>query len=219
MPTNEQPVPSTPKLHGIRAVVFDAFGTMVEITRKHRPYRAWLERLRAAGHTPGPDDNTKLMTANVGLAGAAGLFGVSLPAAALADLELHLYEEMASLRLYHDVSATLNGLRARGLKIAVCSNLAAPYAVPVKLLLPIELDVYAWSFAIGAIKPNPAIYRWCCEALQCAPAEVIMVGDTLDSDCLGPRDFGMHGFHLSRHRNSPSEHMVDSLTAVLELVA
>lgn len=77
------------------------------------------------------------------LAGTTQLFGVNLLAAALASLENDLCAELASVALYPDASATLTVLRQAGIKIGVCSNLAAPYAIPVLKLLPFRLDAYA----------------------------------------------------------------------------
>lgn len=55
-------------------------------------------------------------------------------------------------------------LQAEGIKIAVASNLAAPYAAPVRRLFP-TVDAYGFSFAIGAMKPDPFLYRATCELL------------------------------------------------------
>ena len=88
------------------------------------------------------------MTRNLGLAGAADLFGTQLGNDELAILELDLYAELASVRPYDDALRALESLKRAGLKVALCSNLATPYAIPAKLLLP-EFDAYAWSFEVG----------------------------------------------------------------------
>jgi len=82
-------------------------------------------------------------------------------------------------------------------RFGLCSNLAAPYAIPAKLLLP-SFDVYGWSFEVGAIKPEPAIYRQMIEQLGCEASAIAMIGDTLQADMLGPIGQGMRGYHLQR---------------------
>lgn len=206
---------SQSNLKAVRAIVFDVFGTLAEIGEKRRPYAQLLQLLRQAGREPQPDDAARLMSANVGLAGVPSLFGNELPIESIAALELDLYAELPTIKLYPEVVYTLNALRNAGYKIGLCSNLAAPYAVPIKLLLPFELDAYAWSFEVGAVKPEPAIYEQICNELGCTPGEVVMIGDTLEADYAGPRRIGMHGFHLDRKGESAVAENLKTLDEIL----
>ncbi|RFQ09969.1 HAD family hydrolase, partial [Pseudomonas sp. ATCC 13867] len=54
------------------------------------------------------------------------------------------------------------------------------------------------SFRVGAVKPERAIYEQVSLQLNCPLSSMVMIGDTLEADCLGPRRFGMRGFHLNR---------------------
>jgi len=211
-------MPSRSDLKAVRAIVFDVFGTLAEIGEKRRPYAQLLQFMREAGREPQPDDAALLMSANVGLAGVPSLFGKELPIESIAALELDLYAELSTIKLYPEVAYTLTALRNAGYKIGLCSNLAAPYAVPIKFLLPFELDAYAWSFEVGAVKPDPAIYEQICAGLACVPSEVIMIGDTLEADYAGPRCMGMHGFHLDRKGDSPVEENLKTLDEILSLL-
>jgi FMN phosphatase YigB (HAD superfamily) len=197
-------------------VVFDAFGTLVEITDKRRPYVKLVDRLRQTGREPDAECVARLMTAPVALGGVGRALGVEVSSSEIADLELDLYAELASVRLFPDVAPTLSALRARGMRLALCSNLAAPYAVPLKLLLPFQLDAYAWSFEVGAVKPDRAIFQWVCSKLECSPHEVLMVGDTIEADHAGPRAIGMHALHLSREHEST---VAESIRTLAELLA
>lgn len=206
------------QLTGIKAVVFDVFGTLVEIGEKRRPYVQLLKLLHAAGRPPQSDDGTRIMSNNVGLAGAIQLFEWELPVSSIAALELDLYAELPTIKLYSEVLETLSALRAGGFKIGLCSNLAAPYAVPVKTLLPFELDAYAWSFEVGAVKPETLIYQHVCDALQCLPQEVVMIGDTVEADYLGPNNYGMHGFYLARDGERPVERCLMRIDEILPVL-
>ncbi len=182
----------------LRAVVFDVYGTLLQIGERRRPFRKLMQQLRLQGRRPKPDDARTLMTQNLGLAGAASYFGGQISHSALAGMEADLFAELASIRLFDDTLNALERLRVAGFKIALCSNLAAPYAIPVKLLLP-TLDAYVWSFEVGAIKPEPVIYRQVARQLGYDASSIAMLGDTASADMEGPIAFGMQGYHLQRH--------------------
>ena len=89
-------------------------------------------------------------------------------------------------------------LRDRGLKLALCSNLAEPYAAPILAQLGTPLDCYAWSFDVGAIKPDPRIYAYVLQQLGCAAEEVLFVGDSVEADLAGPTQVGMQALLLEQ---------------------
>lgn len=200
-----------PSVVDIKAVAFDVFGTIAEIQQARKPYAALLRHLRNSGREANPLDGAILMSNNLGLAEAAQHFGVVLAADILAALEQDLRVELMSIRLFPDALPEFERLVDAGFKVAVCSNLAAPYAQPIKSLVPFSLDAYVWSFEVGAIKPAPAMYDHLCHSLGCSPGEVLMVGDTLAADYDGPRKFGMRSIHLSRHRRSQANDNIGSL--------
>lgn len=200
----------------IEAVVFDVFGTVLQIGERRHPFRQLMQKLRLQGRKPRPDDARTLMTQNLGLAGVAALFGAQFSHSDLASLETDLFIELASIRRFDDTLEALGRLRAAGLKLGLCSNLAAPYAVPAKLLLPV-FDVYAWSFEVGAIKPESTIYQQVIKQLGCEAANIAMIGDTLDTDVYGPIAQGMQGYHLKRDGKAEQGRFV-SLTDFAEHV-
>lgn len=194
----------------IRAVVFDVYGTLVRIGERRAPFRALLTRMEAAGRARQAGDAAAIMSCELDLAGAAALLGAELAAPELAALERDLQDELASVCLFPDTLAVLRALAARGLKLGLCSNLAAPYAAPVLRLLP-ALDAYAWSFEVGAIKPEPAIYAYACRQLGCEPGQVLMVGDTPEADLHGPRRYGMRSLLLRREGLKAGDAAVDTI--------
>lgn len=200
---------------GIKAVVFDVYGTLVEIRDRRRSYARLLQLLADSGRVPRKDDAARLMSTPCDLVGASQLFGVELPASKLAPLEMDLFAELASVALYPDTVGTLTALHQAGLKIGVCSNLAAPYAMPGLKLLPFELDAYAWSFEASAVKPQRAIFDALCNQLQCAPEEVLIVGDTVDADYFGPRAAGMRSIYLARNGESPVKEWICNLDELI----
>ncbi|MEN5158919.1 HAD family hydrolase [Achromobacter spanius] len=204
----------------IKAVAFDVFGTLVNIERPTRPFRKLVRLLHEAGRPRQRDDGIRAMSHPMDLRQAASLFGGMISDADLNALETEQREEIRSITLFPDAAPTLLALKARGIKVALCSNLAAPYGPPVLELLPFQPDFCAWSYEAGAVKPQPEIYQYLCEGIACQPDEVLMIGDTIEADMIGPRRFGMHGYHLDRHAaTSNSAESVGSLSDVLTLMA
>ena len=127
------------------------------------------------------------------------------------DIEADLAEELAGLRLFAEVPQVLEQARAAGLRLAVCSNLAAEYGPAVLGLLP-GLDAYVLSYEVGLAKPDPAIFQRVCDALGCAPGEVMFSGDSKRCDVDGPRAFGMQARHLDRRAG---QSLLDVLAGVV----
>lgn len=204
------------RFDGVDAVVFDVYGTLVEITDKRAPFRRLLRIGEQQGRAVSVADAATLMSAPLNLHAAAAQLSIVLAPEQLAQLEADLHSEIASIRLFPDTAPTLQALRARGIKLGLCSNLAADYADPIMQLLPLQLDAYTWSFEAGAIKPDPVIYQQACAALGCAPERVLMVGDTPAADVDGPRAAGMQSILLDRKQRRAGADSLPSLAALLD---
>jgi HAD superfamily hydrolase (TIGR01549 family) len=213
--TSRTEISKPEKLVGIKAVVFDVYGTLVEIGEKRRPFGKLMDLMRESGREPEKQDVARLMCYPLDLAGAVRMFGVELSASALAALEQDLHTELASIKVFPDALWALTSLREAGYRIGLCSNLALPYAAPVKMLLPFELDAYVWSFEVGSVKPDAAIYESACAALEVLPHETLMIGDTPEADYHGPRRTGLQAIHLSRKGDSRIHEHATSLNDIL----
>lgn len=190
------------KSSDLRAVAFDVYGTIADIkARRQAPFRKLLRYGGEMGRTPLPEDMVTIMAHPGGILEAADRLGIRLPARVALELEADLMTELDSVTLFDDVNTTLNMLSNSGLKIALCSNLAEPYAAPIVRQLTIPLNCYAWSFTVGAIKPSPAIYTYVLEQLGCLPEQVLFIGDTQDADVDGPKRMGMRARLIDRHKN------------------
>ncbi len=69
--------------------------------------------------------------------------------------------------------------------IAVCSKFTQPYGAVVISLFP-HLDVYAYSYQLGILKPEPQMYNWTRGQLSTNPigafgsGEMVhMIGDSI----------------------------------------
>jgi HAD superfamily hydrolase (TIGR01509 family) len=175
----------------VRAVCFDAFGTLVEIVDKRQPFRKLVRNHRDLSRSE------KILTNPVDLREAARLLSIQTSEAEIKNLETDLIAECASIRLRSGIENTWSAIRHSGKKLAICSNLAQPYGTPLQSALPDQPDATILSYEAGYIKPNPEIFWLVCNRLGLRPAEVLFVGDTLSADIEGPRRIGMPAMFIS----------------------
>lgn len=182
-----------PVFDGIGAVCFDAFGTLVEITDRRGAY---LPLLRALPGTARLELKRRLMREDRATANWPAALGVAVDGTVLARVEADIAAELASVRMRPGMADILARMRDAGLPTALCSNLASPYGPAVRTALPGRADVEVFSYRVGAIKPEPAIYARVAEALALAPGRILFVGDTMRADIGGPRAGEMKALHV-----------------------
>lgn len=166
----------------IKAIVFDAFGTVVKPVDRSAGYRTILSKSQDLRQ-----GRRMALTKDVDMVGLASLLQVEPP------LQEHLDQlevEVAGIEPYEDTLPTIEALRALGKQVAICSNLAAPYGPTVRQLLPM-VDDFIFSYEVGFLKPEQGIYDAVCERLGVEPHEVLFIGDTPLADVEGPTKAGM----------------------------
>jgi HAD superfamily hydrolase (TIGR01549 family) len=178
-------------------IVFDVFGTLVKIGERRFPYRNLMKWLKQNGRKPKHDDAKLIMSHNLDFTELAKLLRADIPNELLQELKSDLNKELQSIVLYEDTLSTLEELKKLGFKLALCSNLAMPYGKVVSSLLP-TLNAYAWSYEVGAIKPESQIYQYLIDQLGCHAKEVLFIGDTPLADFNGPNEFGMSARLIDR---------------------
>lgn len=189
----------------IVAAIFDAFGTTVQVGRKHHPFRQLLRLGAEQGRRPSADDIRTLMTSSLSLQQAAGRFGINISPEQILSLQHDLDDELASITAFPDAVDALRLLKSNGILLGICSNLAQPYGPVLRNLLP-EVDGFALSFEVGVMKPDAGIYHDICYQLGVQPVwdmgassdRVVMLGDSLKCDQDGPRIVGISGYYLDR---------------------
>jgi len=103
----------------------------------------------------------------------------------------------ASRPLFDDVLSTLETLQQRGFLLGIVSNrhwggkLFQEDLQTLGLLEYFDLRHMAISVDLGMRKPNPAIFLHTLNALNVAPEQAVMVGDSLLSDIVGGKMLGL----------------------------
>ena len=179
----------------IRAVFFDVGETIVDETRE---YGTWADWLGVPRHT---------FSAVFGAVIASGgdyreTFqrfrpGFDLATERDARAEAGKPEWFGEEDLYRDARGCLAGLRGQGVVVGVAGNQTAR-AEGILRSLDLPLDVLGTSDGWGVEKPSPEFFARIVREADCAPGEVLYVGDRVDND-LGPAlDAGLLGGFVRR---------------------
>lgn len=123
----------------------------------------------------------------------------------------------------------LKRLREAGLRLGLISNadtmeIAAWGDCPLAGLF----DVEVFSCEVGLVKPEPAIYRRCLEALALLARECLFVGDGGSNELLGAKEAGLRTVFISGviaaywperipQRLGTSDHHIEWLPQILDL--
>ncbi len=108
-------------------------------------------------------------------------------------------EAGARFVLFDDVEPALAQLKARGLTLGLISNIDRDLSSTYdELGLSSSLDVLVTSLAVGAAKPDPAIFRIALERAGVDASEAIHVGDMYHSDIMGARSAGIRPLLIDR---------------------
>ena len=167
----------------IRAVCFDAFGTVVEITDRRQPFKLILEN--QYHHLA-----VRAMTRPIDIRDLAGQLDPVPPEASIVQWEAEVEAECASIKLRPRMRSIWKALKQARLQIAVCSSLAAPYAGPMIQTLPAHPDGLVLSYRVGLMKPHKEIYSIVASQLGLKLSQILFVGDRMEEDVLGPIDAG-----------------------------
>ena len=216
------------RFSGIGGVVFDAYGTLIDISeianecrdrlgpKAEALSRLWREKqlqytwLRS------------LMGAYVDFWHVTSeALDYSLAALAIADPPLRalLMQLYLSPKIYADVTPMLKALKARGMRTAILSNgsptmLAA--AVNTNMLRPL-LDAVLSVDAVKTYKPHPSVYQLAVDRLG-VPAGRILFVSANGWDAAGAGQFGFHVAWINR-TSQPAEVLPRGPEAVIKSLA
>jgi putative hydrolase of the HAD superfamily len=115
----------------------------------------------------------------------------------------------------------LDGLRERGIRLGVGSDMTADWQIKKldKLGLLDKLDFIVTSEEAGVEKPELKLFQLCAKKAGCAMEECLFVGDNLKKDVLGALNAGMDAVWVQPEESLRAEHPnVKSVSALKELI-
>jgi len=109
-----------------------------------------------------------------------------------------LWDCMGTSQIYPEVPEVLSIVTDR-LKIGLLSNADADDPLVDKLIKEsYKFDVIATSFQLKKYKPDPALFYFVLEQMKLTKDEVVMIGDSAESDILGARNSGIKIIWINR---------------------
>lgn len=172
-----------------------------------------MQWLKASGRKPSTQDAKIIMSNSVDIEKLAKMFGAELPEQFLKEINNDLQHELSTIQLYEDTVPTLQILKENGYEIALCSNLAMPYGEQLRKLLPDFFDIVAFSYEVGAIKPEQQIYELIQAYFGCEFSEMLFIGDHPILDVETPIFLGMSARLIERQKN---QKLLDVLGDLIE---
>ncbi|MES1934004.1 haloacid dehalogenase-like hydrolase family protein [Salinisphaera shabanensis T35B1] len=180
------------------AVLFDAFGTLCkappvsELLPWHRMMPA-KERRRI---------RDEWMRGRVGW---PDLIAIGDPGRAPPEavLEYQAAAITARTELFSNVRRILDVLKRRGVPMAVVSNLPAPYGPAVRRCLEDLMAGFAFSYEVGALKPERALFDAGLAMVGARAEQTLMVGDSPHADIDGAAALGMKTRLVDQRSESP----------------
>jgi HAD superfamily hydrolase (TIGR01509 family) len=137
---------------------------------------------------------TRVITLEEAISMACGLIGFPDP-----DEVVRRYRPVAA-HAFPDAKACLGRLRHAGVRIVALSNCTPWEASGLEELgLAHLLDEVVYSFQVGAVKPQAAIFEYVSAKLGVAPHEITHVGDSWSADVEGALRAGWTAVFLNRH--------------------
>ena len=230
------------EFEGIRAVVLDAVGTLIDprpsvaevyaeaARRRGMELETEVVRRRFKEHFR-RDDVDELrgpMATDEGIEHRrwrriveAVLPGLPDPEGAFEELWRH-FGRPESWRCFDDVGPALEAFRSAGLAVRVGSNFDGRLRGVLRGLPDLAdlADSAIISSEVGHRKPHPAFYEAVCRRLGLPPHVVLSLGDDLENDVEGARRAGLQAAIVDRDGRSPDEaFVVADLRDVASLLA
>jgi putative hydrolase of the HAD superfamily len=217
---------------GIRAVLFDAGGTLIHMDGVRTaaaaglPYRdeafsraydaAVADMRRWVVANPKSTDSERMPRFLASL-----LAGLGLPEESRRDAVRGIVAEHARANLWsrgaEDAPATLQALRARGYRLAVVSNADGRVrALLEEAGLSPHFEFVVDSAEVGVEKPDPRIFRAATARLDLPPACCAYVGDIYEIDVLGARAAGLEAILIGNCEAPADVPRIESLAGLLD---
>lgn len=204
-------------IDGIRAVTFDAGGTLIEPWPSVGHVYAEIAARHGHGNIAPGELTRRFVDAWRGrknfsytrtewAAIVDESFGNLIPELPSRTFFPELYDHFVraeAWRIYEDVIPTLATLSGKGLRLGVISNWDERLRPLLEALdLMRHFDVITVSQETGCTKPAREIFQTTADKLGFAPEEILHIGDSFREDVEGACAAGFRALHLVRNRSA-----------------
>jgi putative hydrolase of the HAD superfamily len=211
-------------MNPIRAVTFDAGGTLIEPwpsvgavyaeVANEFGFRCEVEKLTAGFFSAWQSRSTFGYSRQEWFEVVQHSFQESCDVTAkMFDAIYERFAESRCWRIYDDVLPALEQLKARGLRLAVISNWDDRLVSLLEGLgLANHFEAIFVSALVGAHKPSPKIFHHAAALLGVAPTEILHIGDSQSEDIIGARAAGFQARRI-RRSGAVEAHDIRALTS------
>ena len=202
-----------PKITGIKACVFDAYGTLFDVHSAVGKHRARLgdvaDQVSAVWRTKQLEYTwlRSLMGRHADfwqVTREALDFAFEMHAVKDSELGADLMEAYLQLTCYPEVPAALTELKKRGFQIAILSN-GTPAMLEAAVKNSRLEEVIPQIFSVetaGVFKPDPRVYQIAVDELSLKPEEIVFQSSNA-WDAAGAAAFGLKVAWINRFGQSP----------------
>ena len=203
----------------IKALIFDFWGTLVEngvssplfstykILRVPMPFSPFVIQFEETFFTRKFNDQTE------GFVSVCDTFNVR-PLPIVIDKLIGIWNKNKLLaKPYEDTIAGSKALREKGFKLALVSNAPMNSVEPVleKFEMNDLFDVVHISSNTGILKQNPEIFDHLSKELGVTKDEMLMIGDSMETDIAGAEAAGVAAVLMDRRNTRKYERRADNL--------
>ena len=220
----------------IRAVIFDCYGTLVDIhtdERKDEVFNYLALYLQYYGATIGAEE----LKAVVALEKERSLktSGERYPEVDLENVfktilrkervtNSFLAESCCKLKrllsrerfqLFPDSLPVLREMKRDGYPLAMVSDAQKVYCFEEAKMLGLDqfFDHFIVSTQYGFKKPDPRLFTIVCDLLEIPPTEAVYIGDNFERDIKGPKEIGMQVILVNRDQKENTQEIEADLYA------
>ncbi len=125
-------------------------------------------------------------------------------------------------RIADDAIETFDYLEGKGIALALLTNWdQRVHSVVRDHGLDARLDHVFVSSEIGADKPDPRIFDFAAQSLNCSPDQILHVGDSLQEDALGALNSGWNAALLDPNacESNPKVHRISTLLDLRDIIS
>jgi 2-haloacid dehalogenase len=205
--------PSTLKLRGIEACVFDAYGTLFDVNSAARNAQEMLgDKLQPLAELWRAKQLQYTWLRGLAnhhadfwqVTGDALDFALSTLKIENPDLRSRLLNSYLTLSAYPEVPAVLRRLKSEGMKLAVLSN-GSPAMLAAAIAsagIAGEFDAVLSVEQVKVYKPHPSVYRLACERFNLAASQICFLSSN-GWDAYSAKAFGFHVLWCNRLGQPP----------------
>jgi len=129
-------------------------------------------------------------------------------------------KNMLLAKPYDETEIVLKGLKEKGIKLALAPNAPEQSIEPIleKFNLAQYFDVIMFSFEEGLIKTDKAFFEKAAKKLGLDKKDVMVVGDSIQSDIKGAENAGIKAILMDRNNRRDFKEKITALSELMEMV-